>query len=165
MPDSRICWTGGKLLFQQHHKPLSTFVQNRLLSPTTLAYYGQYSIVRLLCEMVTPLAKNCCWEWKVGRMEGIGRGNNSLNQWSQEPDISGTHTRLLRQALTSLLLPASVCFCVCASQEWREVMCDKNMPGLHINNPVLIYPFFLFFCFFVVIPCPWGCNDLRLIHT
>lgn len=86
-------------------------------------------IVRLLCEMVTPLAKHCCCEWKVGSMEGIGRGNKSLNQWSQEPDISGTRTALLCQALTSLLLLIlCMCVCVCASQERQEVICDKNIP-------------------------------------
>ncbi len=40
----------GKLLFEQHHKHLSTFVQNHSLLPPILAYYGQCSIVRLLCD-------------------------------------------------------------------------------------------------------------------
>lgn len=41
-------------------------------------YSGQYSIVSLLCELVTLLAVLLCSEWKVGMMEGIGRGNERL---------------------------------------------------------------------------------------
>lgn len=40
-----------------------------------------------------------------------GRGNNGLNQWSPEPDISGTYRSLLCQALTSLL---RLCMSLCS---------------------------------------------------
>lgn len=157
--DSRTTWTGWKLLFEHRDKLLSTFVWNHLLLTPIVVYCRQYCIVRLLCEIVTSLAKNCCCEWKVGKMEAIGRGNNSLNQWSQEPDISGTRTNLPCQALTSL-----TCVCVCVSvcvrhKNGKRSSVKKTYHGLPINNLVLV------FLEIFVIPCPWGCNDLGLIHT